>query len=85
MQPSFYVISNIDESFEFNCNFEAELAPFINPNIFDNYENYFIFIKQAIKIYDKHMKNLLKFNIEQSNNSFWQGTGFDKITDDVFK
>lgn len=82
LQSSFYVISQVQESFIFNENFEARLLEHITPEVFNNYENLYKFIKIGIKIYNEELGGLIK-NIENSNSSFFEGTGFANITKNI--
>lgn len=84
LNASFYVISQI-EAYEFNAVFIARIIPHITPEIFSNHVNYQKFMRIAIKIYEDVFKNGLIDKIEKSKSTFWEGTGFENIADDVFK
>jgi hypothetical protein len=83
LNASFYVISQM-ENFKFNPLFEERLAVYIKPDIFNNYENFHKFMHNAINIYQNAFEIDLIRNIENSKGTFWAGTGFENIANDVF-
>lgn len=84
LNASFYVVSHI-EAFKFNVLFEERLATHIKSDIFNNYENFHNYMHKAIMIYQCTLEVELIKHIENSKNTFWEGTGFEHIANDVFK
>lgn len=81
-QPSLFAITLHGNNLQkFNEKFLTKLQPYIEPTIFDNRDNYIRFMRISLKIYNETVAEIAK-NIE---NSFWKGTGFENIADDLFK
>jgi len=79
---SFYYGKIIDPNVCLNLKFYNKLSPLINDRIFDNKVNFQRFLGKAIKFYQEEVDNVY-INIQQSK-IFWQGSGFEKIADDLF-
>jgi len=82
LKASFYYHFKVREFTTLNSEFFDKLKPHINNNIFDNKKSYNEFMKTAIKVYCDTVQDISR-NI-QNSKSFWMGTGFEEIADDLF-
>jgi hypothetical protein len=78
-QPSFFVPYKVTVE-DFNLKFYNKLEAHINPTIFHNKENFNLFMRKALKIYNEDVEFIAK-NVE---SSFWHDTGFGNIGHDLF-
>lgn len=80
-QPSFFATYKVTANGVLHQKFYEKLESYIKPSIFDNKENFNNFLLITLKIYNESVNEISK-NIK---SSFWQGTGFENIADDIFK
>jgi phosphopantetheine adenylyltransferase len=79
-QPSFFAPYKAMTAENLNLKFYKKIEAQINPTIFQNKENFNLFMQQALKVYNEDVESIAK-NLE---SSFWKDTGFGNIGHDVF-